>query len=278
MHRIVSCLVQLQDLSLIRKEKEILSHGDHLAKIDALVMSMTEALPSDVRAHYERLRLKKQIAVTPISAGACSACGIKLPTSLIQMVRTAKVISVCPNCSRILYCAEAVPRGKRPAHGRLEPEAAGICRFSSPRLMVPRLKSTGRAEVIKELAERMAKEGVVDNPGQLIDMALKHEAVLATDADCGMAFPHVRGIEGGGLTLSLGLSPSGVGFGDGDDSKANMVFFIVIPTAASGYYLEMLGGLSRTFSSEAARKELMATEKPEDMWQALMNLTRNNIK
>ena len=60
----------------------------------------------------------------------------------------------------------------------------------------------------------------------LIEEALRREAILSTAVDHGLAFPHVRGVEGGGLALALGVSEKGIDFGGLAKSKTRLVFFI----------------------------------------------------
>ena len=51
-------------------------------------------------------------------------------------------------------------------------------------------------------------------------------------------------MEGGGLTLAMGLSSKGIKFGGPARSLTRIVFLIVIPSAASAFYLKLLAGLA----------------------------------
>ena len=53
---------------------------------------------------YEEIRKKrKNLAVTSIDDGTCSACGVSLTPSEVQSARSVTQITFCPSCSRILY-------------------------------------------------------------------------------------------------------------------------------------------------------------------------------
>lgn len=52
---------------------------------------------------------------------------------------------------------------------------------------------------------------------------------------------------------------------------------MVIPTAASAFYLKLLAGLTQTFRKEDARKKLMEAETPEALWKALLKATKGTI-
>ncbi|MEI6516062.1 MAG: PTS sugar transporter subunit IIA, partial [bacterium] len=120
--------------------------------------------------------------------------------------------------------------------------------------------------------------GFVDDADKLVEAALKREAIVSTALEHSLAFPHVRGVEGGGLTLGMGISSKGIKFDGHDKGLTKIIFFLVIPTAASAFYLKVLAGLAETFSDAEARKALMAEESPEKVWKALIKLTKKTIQ
>jgi len=131
--------------------------------------------------------------------------------------------------------------------------------------------------VIAELATLMEQKNFVSGADKLIKSALEREAVLSTAMENGLAFPHVRGVEGGGLTLALGVSKKGVTF-DETGTVCNIIFFITIPTAVSAFYLRLMSGLTETFLKEQNREAILAAETPEQLWKALTKATRYSIK
>ena len=144
--------------------------------------------------------------------------------------------------------------------------------------MVPLLQSNERDEAISELAFKMEKEGFVDDGARLYEEVLQREAVINTAVDHGIAFPHVRGVEGGGLTLALGISNKGVRFDPIARMLTHIIFFIVIPTAASVFYLRLLSGLMQTFTCKEAREKLLSAKTADKLWAALVKTTRSTIK
>jgi mannitol/fructose-specific phosphotransferase system IIA component (Ntr-type) len=123
----------------------------------------------------------------------------------------------------------------------------------------------------------MEEEGFVKDAAKLVEEALRREAIISTAVDAGLAFPHVRGVEGGGLTLALGLSRKGVKFSGSGRKLTRIIFFVVIPTAASAFYLKLLSGLTQTFQDEAARDRLFETDTPEKLWKELVKLTKTSV-
>lgn len=277
MHPKINHLIQLQELSLIRAEQKAHRHGHRLDELDASIAALTGELSSDIQALIVRMQKRDSIMIVPMTNGICNGCGMRLPTSHVQAVKVSEQIQVCPICTRILYFEEGLPRSTSKAPRRTEPRKVGIARFSSPALMIPKLKAATRDEAIAEMAEKLREAGFVDDAGKVLEGALKREAIVGTAVDHGIAFPHVRGVEGGGLTLCMGLSGKGIKFDGQDKAVTRIVFFMVIPTAASAFYLKILAGLAETFSDADARKALLAEENPEKLWKTLIKLTKKTI-
>lgn len=277
MHPKINHLIQLQELTLIRAEQRAHKQEHRLAELDASINSLTSQLPPDIQNLVGRMQKRDALIIVPMSNSICTGCGMRLPTSHVQQVRVSNDLQVCPICTRILYHQDGLPRNIARAPGRTEPRKVGIARFSSPQLMIPRLQATTRDEAIRELASQLHTAGFVDDADKLIEAALQREAMVSTALDHGLAFPHVRGVEGGGLTLALGISAKGIKFDGRDKSLTRIVFFIVIPTAASVFYLKLLAGLAETFSDAEARKTLMNEEEPEKLWKVLCKLTKKTI-
>jgi mannitol/fructose-specific phosphotransferase system IIA component (Ntr-type) len=278
MHPLLNHLVQLQELVLIRGEQQVAGGVEHLERLNESITAMTKQLPKEIRTTFEKLRQRDQNVVVPVADMGCSVCGMKLPRSLIQEIRLGREIKSCPNCARLLYEPEGVSRNIRKRPGRFEVPKPGVARFSAETLMLPSLAATDKESAIRELATRLADEGFVDRADRLVEEALRREAVLCTAVDHGLAFPHVRGVEGGGLTLAVGLSRNGIAFDGPTGELTQMIFFIVIPTAASAFYLKLLAGLTEAFMAADARKQLLAAEDQLTMWKTLIKISRKTIK
>ena len=277
MRSLVNHLNQLQELVLIRDEHRSTGDGSHLERLNEAIDQMIEKLPADVRSLFQRLSKKDHIAMAPMHDGCCAICGMRLPISQVQSVRRCEVLQNCPSCARIMYEDAASARwvGERPS--RAEPRKAGISRFSAEGLMVPNMQAKTRVEAITTLAEIMQSERFIEGSDKLVEAALEREAVLSTAMENGLAFPHVRGVEGGGLTLTLGVSREGIKFDD-EGNVVNFIFLMTIPTAVSAFYIKLLSGLTETFLKQPNRAALLAAETPEQLWKALLKATRYSIK
>lgn len=277
MRSLINHLNQLQELVLTRDEHRATGNGSHLDRLNDSIDQLTEKLTPDVRSLYHRLYAKDHIVMAPMHNGCCSICGMRLPISQVQAVRLCKQLQNCPSCARILYEETDAPRWIGETPSRTAPRKSGISRFSAESLMLPDLQAETDAEAITELAKLMESKKFVSGADKLVKSALEREAVLSTAVENGLAFPHVRGVEGGGLTLSLGISRKGVTFGDSKE-KTRIIFMITIPTAVSAFYLRLLSGLTETFMKEQNRTALLEAETPARLWKALTKATRYTIK
>ncbi len=278
-HPLLNKLVQLQEFTLVRAQHEAASADKHLDLLDTTIQSLLDSLDEEVRQLFIKIQKKDQLAIVPISNNVCSGCGLTLPVSLVYAVRAAEKLHQCTNCARILYYPDVRPRRlSKKTGGRFEPRRPGIARFSSATLMVPQLKASDRNEAIAELATLLVDEGFVDNLDKLIETGIQRDVTWSTSFNNGLAMPHAREIEGGGLTLALGINRKGIRWIPEDRTLTHIVVFSVIPTAASVFYQRLLAGISETFGKKSERDKLMAAKTPDELWACLVKATRNTIK
>ena len=277
MQSLINHLNQLQELLLIRDEHRTTGDGRHMDRLNDSIDQLTDRLPPEVKSLYQRLYKRDHLVMAPMHNGCCAICGMRMPISQIQAVRLCKQVQNCPSCARILYEESDAPRWVGESPSRTEPRKSGISRFSAESLMVSSLNATTAAGAIEELAKVMEDKCFVSGSDKLIQSAMEREAVLSTAMENGLAFPHVRGVEGGGLTLALGISKKGIKWDDSNNST-NIVFFITIPTAVSAFYLRLMSGLTETFLKEQSRQALLEAETPAQLWKALTKTTRYSIK
>lgn len=274
MQPVINLLVQLQELIVARAQQEAGMPGAQLDQLDSSISSLTKEIPPDVALQFSRLLQKGPLAIVPVVNGVCTACGMSLPVSLVHQVHAAEHIYHCPACARLLFYRASSARNTRKAPRRSDPPKVGIERFSAETLMIPALKGPDRDSVLAELCQKLEDEGFVDDAGKLLESSLQREAIVATAVESGLAFPHVRCIEGGALTLALGIAPKGIKFDPAGKASTRIVFFMVIPTAASAFYLKLLAGLSQVFQKPENREKLLEADTPEKLWKALMKTTR----
>lgn len=278
MQKVINQLIQLQELTVARAQQDASTGKKQLSKLDESIESLLESLPQQTATQFRRLQQKGILAVVPVSTTFCSACGMSLPKSLIQHVRLAKVLHNCPACARILYYPQVALQGIGKRQPRNAPQKIGVARFSSPELMICPLEATTKEDALAEMCERLEVEGFIDDAATILDQALAREAIASTSVDHGLAFPHVRGVEGGGLTMTMGISKKGIKFDEDSRTLTRIIFFMVIPTAASAFYLKLLAGLTQSFRTKENRDKLLACDSPDKLWKTLVRTTKSTVK
>ena len=277
MLRLINQLIQLQELIFAREQQEATMPGNRLAQLDAAIQGMFADLPADVSTHFQKMHRKGNLSIVPIATGVCSACAMAIPVSQVHAVHAADRLYMCPNCARYLFYPESPIKRVGQKRRRGEPIQVGVARFSSPAVMLPHIDATDAEDAIGAIARHMEAEGFIDNAQRLAEEAMKREAIASTAVDHGLAFPHVRGVEGGGLTMALATSKKGIRF-SGSKTLTRAVFLMVIPTAASAFYLRLLSGLTQSFRDEDARELLIKAGTPDELWKALTKATRTTIQ
>ena len=139
------------------------------------------------------------------------------------------------------------------------------------------VKSIRPQEAVAELAQVMSDNRFVSNPDALVKSAMERESMLSTAVGGGIAFPHVRGVEGGGLTLALGVSPAGIKW-DTAGSVVNVVVFSVIPVAVSMFYLRLVAMLCDTFKKKDNLALVCGATSSAALWKSLVKATRYSVK
>ena len=274
----INLLNQLQELVLTRDEHHQTGDGSHTDALSDSIDALASKLDPQPKALYDRLYKKDHIVMSPMTNGCCAVCGMRLPISQVQQVRMAKTLQTCSSCGRMLFNAEEdAPKyiGGKPARG--EPRKTGISRFSAEELMVAKLSATTPEEAIAELAKAMSDNKFISNPEALVAAAMDREQILSTAMGEGLAFPHVRGVEGGGLTLALGISENGIKW-DSDGAVVNVVVFSVIPVAVSAFYLRLISNLCESFKKNENLTLVKGSKNSAELWKNLVKATRYAVK
>ena len=271
----INILRQLQELVLTRDEHHQTGDGTHLDALNDSIAALQQKLNPQVTGLYERLYKRNHIVISAMTNNCCAVCGMQVPIAQGQQVRMAQHLVTCSSCGRILFAEdEDAARNVSEAPDHDVPKT-GISRFSAEELMVVDLDGKSREEAIAALALAMENGRFIENAGSLVAAALDRESVLSTAMEDGLAFPHVRGVEGGGLTLAMGVSRSGIDWGG---EKVNIVFLSAIPVAVSAFYLRLMSGISQAFAKESNRQALMEAKDSATLWKLLQKATRATVK
>ncbi len=271
----INTLRQLQELVLTRDEHHQTGDGSRLDTLNDSIAEISSKLDPRVRGLYDRLYKKSHIVISAMANGCCAVCGMQVPIAQAQQVKLAQHLVTCSNCGRILFATGASDPANIAEKADRDDIKTGISRFSAEELVVANLEATTREEAIAELAARMEQNKFISNAESLVTAAIERENVLSTALGGGIAFPHVRGVEGGALTLAMGVSQKGI---DWDGEKVHIIFLSAIPVAVSAFYLRLMSGIMQAYAKKENYDAALAAKTSAALWKSLVKATHRTIK
>ena len=71
----------------------------------------------DVLKRYGNIRMRKGLALAPVSGGTCMGCNMNIPPQLFNVLQRGNSVETCPYCHRIIYWEELMkdPAEAKPA-------------------------------------------------------------------------------------------------------------------------------------------------------------------
>jgi PTS system nitrogen regulatory IIA component len=131
------------------------------------------------------------------------------------------------------------------------------------------IQSTGKREVLAELARALAAADPEIDEDRLLAVLLEREALQSTGIGDGVAIPHGKLPGLPRLVASFARSRAGVDFESIDGQLTYLFFLLVVPEHSGGQHLKALARISRFFRDAAFRKELAEAETGEDVFRAI---------
>ena len=128
-----------------------------------------------------------------------------------------------------------------------------LASLTRPELIFPELSSRDRDAVLRELAGRIAKAGVVRDPEELFQKLREREQLGSTGIGSGVAIPHCKLPDLSHGIVAVGMVPDGVDFGAADGQPVRLLFVVLSPSASPGEHLQVLATISRWIQGNADR-------------------------
>lgn len=135
--------------------------------------------------------------------------------------------------------------------------------------VVVELESTTKDGVLTELTGALSKARPDLDHDTLLGVLREREALQSTGIGEGVAIPHGKLPNLGGLVASFGRSAAGVDFDSIDGEPTQLFFLLVVPEHSGGQHLKTLARISRFCRDASFREKLMRAEVSEDIFRAL---------
>jgi mannitol/fructose-specific phosphotransferase system IIA component (Ntr-type) len=144
--------------------------------------------------------------------------------------------------------------------------------FTSPGLVVPRLRGVDAPSVIQELSQALQRERRIADSLPFYHAALNREFMVSTYMEAGMAFPHARlpGLKE--VSFSLGRSEEPLRWGTRAAGSVRLVFLLAVPATDSTQYLLLISGLARLSGDASRMARLLAARDTFEMLEVLQQV------
>ena len=133
-----------------------------------------------------------------------------------------------------------------------------IMEFLSKKAIVTDIKSTKKADVIREMVDALIGAGEVEkrHRNKLIEALMARETLGSTAIGQGIAIPHAKLDGVSKLVAAFGLSKKGIDFDSLDGDLAFIFFLLLAPQDSAGPHLKALARISRLLKDKYFRDTL----------------------
>ncbi len=148
-----------------------------------------------------------------------------------------------------------------------------LSNYTTPELMVPRLRSHDAAAAVAELCSVMHRQQRVEELLPFYNEVINREHLSSTAASPGWAMPHARSKNVQELCFAVGLSNEPLTwFGDAGE-PVNAVFLFAVPETQAAAYLQLVSALAR-FSRDPLRvQRLLEATDPKAMFELFQQVS-----
>ena len=106
------------------------------------------------------------------------------------------------------------------------------------------LKSTSKDDVINEMIDVLAKDGVLNNKEEFKKAIYERESLSTTGVGMGIAIPHAKTSAVKTPRVAVGISKKGFDFASEDGKPAYIVFMIAVTDSDNNLHLDTLAKIS----------------------------------
>ncbi len=143
-----------------------------------------------------------------------------------------------------------------------------VADFLNPDGVIAGLRPANKAQLLRELA-RHAGPAVGIEAQSVLDALLAREALGSTGVGNGIAVPHAR-IDGIGRLFGLfARLEKAIDFAAIDEQPVDLVFLLLIPSAAGNEHLAALAAVSRRLRDKDVLRQLRAQKDPRQIFESL---------
>ena len=146
-----------------------------------------------------------------------------------------------------------------------------LSEFLSPPSVVADLTGRSKADVLRELAQVLARASPSMSVDQLFGVLSERERECSTGVGEGVAIPHGKLPGLPGLIAAFGVVRGGVDFQALDGKPTSLFFALVAPENSAGAHLKALARISRLFKQAAFRQSILSAKSGDEMYSLIVS-------
>lgn len=124
-----------------------------------------------------------------------------------------------------------------------------------------------RDEAIKQISERLASQGKIQDQKEYYHAILDREKIVSTGIGMGVAIPHAKLTTVEDFFIAVGVLHQGVQWNALDGGPVRLIFMIGGPDDKQTAYLQILSSLTMAIKDEERRKKILTLNSPEAIIQ-----------
>ncbi len=132
------------------------------------------------------------------------------------------------------------------------------------------LESRDKSAAIAELVDVLESCGKVADRDAVLKAVLDREATRSTGIGFGLAVPHGKSSACSSLAMALGIPGTPIEFDSSDGEPVELIALLASPPDKTGPHIQALAAISRLMLVGKFRKEVLAAETPEDVFNVVV--------
>lgn len=131
-----------------------------------------------------------------------------------------------------------------------------------------------KAELLAEMARRLAELGDLGEPGEVARLLVKREELITTAVKRGFAFPHAFAPQVRELILAIGGARGGTDYQSLDGEPVEFILLLLGPPSHQDVHLRTLARLSRITAEPGMLEAMREAATPEAMVELMAEADR----
>jgi fructose-specific phosphotransferase system IIA component len=145
--------------------------------------------------------------------------------------------------------------------------------LTSAELIFPDLSGTDASSILRELAERLERRGVVSDAAALFERLWEREQLGSTGIGHGVAIPHCKLNSLGRVLVAVGIAGHGVDYGAVDQQPVRLFFLVISPSRAPAEHLQSLASISKWVKADRHVERILGLGSPEEILSLIREAT-----